>query len=214
VVEQVANYITIDGGTTNTRISLVKDFKVLGRVKFPVGARAGIGNSSILRDTIRSGIRQLLQEYEIQASEICCILAAGMITSEMIGALANETILKDAVDLNSQLNKEFLLKGMEYAVERGINEALFKVRVLKNLFAKTADEVYSFFIGVCLSNEIKAILDTHISKVVIGGNSKLKEATGILLSEQEHMEVVIVSDEEVENSSTLGMIKVYEYNRL
>jgi 2-dehydro-3-deoxygalactonokinase len=82
VVEQVANYITIDGGTTNTRISLVKDFKVLGRVKFPVGARAGIGNSSILRDTIRSGIRQLLQEYEIQASEICCILAAGMITSE------------------------------------------------------------------------------------------------------------------------------------
>jgi 2-keto-3-deoxy-galactonokinase len=137
-----------------------------------------------------------------------------MLTGEMIGALANETILKDAVDLNSQLNKEFLLKGMEYAVERGINEALFKVRVLKNLFAKTADEVYSFFIGVCLSNEIKAILDTHISKVVIGGNSKLKEATGILLSEQEHMEVVIVSDEEVENSSTLGMIKVYEYNRL
>ena len=107
----------------------------------------------------------------------------------------------------------FLLKGMEYALERGINEALFKVRVLKNLFAKTADEVYSFFMGVCLSNEVKAILDTHISKVVIGGNSKLKEATGMLLSEKEDMKVVIVSDEEVENSSTMGMIRIYEYNK-
>ena len=311
----MANYITIDGGTSNTRISLVQDFKVIDRVKVPVGARAGIGNGSILRDTIRNGIQQILQKYGIQTSEICCILAAGMITSEfglykldhimapagikelhgamkqvvlediseipfvfvpgvkvlsedirytdmmrgeeaeliglmregdgecvyilpgshskliqtddqgrittfstmltgeMAGALASGTILKDAVDFSSKLNKEFLLKGMEYALERGINEALFKVRVLKNLFAKTADEVYSFFMGVCLSKEVKAILDTHISKVVIGGNSKLKEATGMLLSEKEDMKVVIVSDEEVENSSTMGMIRIYEYNK-
>ena len=311
----MANYITIDGGTTNTRISLVKDYSVIGRVKFPVGARAGIGNGSILRETIQKGIQQLLQESGMQPQEICCILAAGMITSEfglykldyimvpagiaelhaamkqvalddiseipfvfvpgvkilsedlrhtdmmrgeeaelmglmkegdgecvyilpgshsklvqtddagrinvfstmltgeMIGALATETILKDAVDFNSKLNEEFLLKGMEYAAERGMNEALFKVRVLKNLFAKTPDEVYSFFVGACLCDEVKAVLDTGISKVVIGGNAKLKEATGMLLSKEENMEIVIVSEDEVENSSTMGMIRIYEYNR-
>lgn len=311
----MANYITIDGGTTNTRISLVQDLKVIGRVKFPVGARAGIGNSSILRETIKKGIKQLLQEHGMQEQAISCILAAGMITSEfglykldhimvpagiaelhvamkqvklediseipfvfvpgvkilsedlrhtdmmrgeeaeliglmkegdgecvyilpgshsklvqtddegrikvfstmltgeMIGALAKETILKDAIDFSSNLDEEFLRKGMEYAAERGINEALFKVRVLKNLFAKSADQVYSFFVGACLCDEVKAVVDTGISKVVIGGNANLKEATGMLLSEKENIEIVIVSEEEVENSSTIGMIKIYEYNR-
>lgn len=311
----MANYITIDGGTTNTRISLVQNLKVIGRLKFPVGARAGIGNGSILRETIKNGIEQLLQEYEMQAQEISCILAAGMITSEfglykldhiivpagvaelnaarkqvmledvseipfvfvpgvkilsedlchtdmmrgeeaeliglmkdgdgecvyilpgshsklvqtdeagrikefstmltgeMIGALATETILKDAIDFGSKLNKEFLVHGMEYAAERGINEALFKVRVLKNLFAKNTDEVYSFFVGACLCDEVKAVLNTGISKVVIGGNAKLKEATGMLLSKEENLEIVIVSEDEVENSSTMGMIKIYEYNK-
>ncbi len=311
----MANYITIDGGTSNTRISLVQELKVIGRVKFAVGARAGIGNGSVLRETIKNGIEQLLQEYGMQAQEISCILAAGMITSEfglykldhvmvpagiaelhaamkqvklediseipfvfvpgvkilseelcyadmmrgeeaeliglmkegdgecvyilpgshskliqtdddgrikefstmltgeMIGALATETILKDAIDFQSKLNKEFLIKGMKYAAERGMNEALFKVRVLKNLFAKSTDEVYSFFVGACLCDEVKAVLDTGISKVVIGGNAKLKEATGMLLSIEENMEIVIVSEDEVENSSTMGMIKIYEYNK-
>ena len=311
----MANYITIDGGTTNTRISLVQDLKVMGRVKFPIGARAGIANHSVLRETIKNGISQLLQEHGMREEEISCILAAGMITSEfglykldhitvpagiaelhkamkrvklediseipfvfvpgvkilsddlcqtdmmrgeeaeliglmkegdgecvyvlpgshsklvqtddlgrikvfstmltgeMIGALAKETILKDAIDFSSNLDKEFLKKGMEYAAERGINEALFKVRVLKNLFAKNAHQVYSFFVGACLCDEVKAVLDTGISKVVIGGTTKLKEATGMLLSKEENMEIVIVSEDAVENSSTMGMIRIYEYNR-
>ena len=63
-----------------------------------------------------------------------------------------------------------------------------------------------------MCDEVKAILNSGISKVVIGGNAKLKEATGMLLSEEENMEILIVSEEEVENSSTMGMIRIYEYN--
>ena len=38
----MANYITIDGGTTNTRISLIKDLTITDTLKFNIGAKGGI----------------------------------------------------------------------------------------------------------------------------------------------------------------------------
>lgn len=45
----MANYITIDGGTTNTRINLIINKKILDSVKLNIGVRANInGNSESL----------------------------------------------------------------------------------------------------------------------------------------------------------------------
>ena len=230
----MANYICIDGGTTNTRINLVRDKVVVDTMKFNVGARSGIDNKDLLRNTVRDGIAEILKRNQLTEADIVRILASGMITSEfglvelphtvtpagmaelhsvmhevvlediaavpfvflrgvktsmghlecadmmrgeetelmgvfreegvyilpgshskiiktdaqgrivdfttmltgeMFAALSQGTILKDAVVLSDfAIQKESLMQGYQYAQKNGMNEALFKVRILKNIF--------------------------------------------------------------------------------
>ena len=269
----MANYITIDSGTTNTRVSLVIDGRIADTRKFNVGAKKGMENGQLLRDALRGGIADILQANGMNEEQIECILASGMITSEfglvnlphiiapvgakelhgslyrcslpeisrlpfvfvrgiktggdalenvdmmrgeetellgsfegagtyilpgshskiidvdeqgrvvrfktmltgeMIAALSQNTILKDAVQLQDfAVDEEFLLMGYEYARDHGLNEALFKVRILKNLFGKSPEQIYNFYMGVVLCDEIGQILEGEPVKIVIGGNLAL-----------------------------------------
>ena len=313
----MANYITIDGGTTNTRISLVKDWKVVDTLKFPVGARAGIQDKTLLKETVKKGIMDILAANQMDEKDITRILAAGMITcefglykldhtvvpagieelhkvmaevcldetseipfvfmrgvktactsleeadmmrgeetelmgiaglhqgtdsvyilpgshskiirtdkegritefstmltGEMAAALSQNTILKDAVSFeNAVVDEEYLLKGYQYCVEKGINESLFKVRILKNLFGQNPDRIYSFFMGVILCDEIKRVLAYSAGEVVIGGKKQIKEAMALILKKVYQGQVKLVSDEVVDASSSLGMIRIYEYQK-
>lgn len=306
----MADYICIDGGTTNTRLSLVRCGEILDTVKLQVGARSAIGNPTLLEDSIRSGIVQLLKQNDLQESRISCILAAGMITSEfglyelphitapaglpelrqgiktvalphissipfrfipgiktpgdvlenadmmrgeeaelaglfrgegvyvlpgshskiiftdatgaildfrtmltgeMLAALAQNTILRDAVELGSYpMDEAYLLKGYEYAQERGINEALFRVRILKNRFGCSPAQVYWFFMGTVLCDEIACILAHDPKTVVIGGTAAIKEATAVLLQALAHIRVITVEDEQASQAAPLGMLRIYE----
>lgn len=78
----MANYITIDGGTTNTRISLVCDFKVIDTVKYHVGAAAESKEGGLLKKAVKDGIRTVLENNNMCETDIERILASGMITSE------------------------------------------------------------------------------------------------------------------------------------
>ncbi len=308
-------YLTVDGGTTNTRVSLIGDRLLLDTVRIPLGARAGIDGGTALRHGIRDAISTLLGRHQLCEGDVCRVLASGMITSEfglcalphlqapvgiaelhanmhdaffpdittipftfirgvktvgntpdtvdmmrgeetelmglidtsareclyvlpgshsklietdrngrivrfstmltgeMIAALSGGTILRDAVDLSvTELCEEKLLDGYRYADAKGINEALFKVRILKNLFSATPTECYSFFLGAILSAEIKRIADSKIQTVVIGGKSQLRRATAILLQATTDKVIVSLSDEEVEASVSNGMIRVYEFD--
>ena len=311
----MAIYITIDGGTTNTRISLVKDCNVVQTLKFSVGARAGIGDNQLLKETVKAGISEILAENHLKESEIEKVLASGMITSEyglvnlphlftpagikelaegafettipeiteipfvfmrgvktesdslaetdmmrgeetelvgilqekdgecvyilpgshskiittdkngkiisfttmltgeMTAALSENTILKGSLKLCDKFDEEYLLKGYEYCKEKGINEALFKVRILKNIFSASDEQVYSFFMGVILCGEISTVAEIKPSKIVIGGKKQLKEATRILLVNNLDCEIECVSDEKVDVSSSMGMIKIYEHKK-
>lgn len=136
-----------------------------------------------------------------------------MLTGEMIMALSENTILKDAVDIKiPDIDSEYLLKGFEYCSENGINDALFKVRVLKNLFGKNAVAVYNFYMGVILCDEIKYVLSKKPQRVTIGGKKPIKEPMAVLLSELTDAEIKTVSDGKVNNSSALGAVKIFEYN--
>ena len=308
----MADYITIDGGTTNTRISLVSQNCVLDTVKFNIGARKSIDNNKLLRETIKNGIAELLEKNGKTSKDIEAVLASGMITSEfglvkldhiktpagikelnrskystelkdisnipfcfirgvktdyktiddadmmrgeetelmgiissekcvyilpgshskilktddsgkiiefktmltgeMILALSENTILKDSVDLNnSEINPESLYEGYNYCLKNGINDALFKVRVLKNLFGKNPNEIYNFYLGVILCDEIKYILSDNPEKIVIGGKKQIKDATAILLKKLTNAQIITVTDNDVANSSALGAVKIYEY---
>lgn len=310
----MSNYITIDGGTTNTRISLCRDHTIADTVKYNVGAGKAIENKTILRDTLRDGISEILTRNGVSENDITCILASGMLTSEfgiykldhievpagigelrdnmekavlgdisdipfvfvrgvktssddfdrmdmmrgeetelmgiigddcgecvyilpgshskiiktdengkitelttmltgeMIAALSQNTILKDALDISeSSLNIEYLMKGFEYCREHGINKAAFKVRVLKNMFSKTADEVYSFFMGAVLCGEIWEIIKINPQKIVIGGKMQIKNAMYEILKRVVNCDVVRVPDEVSNTAASLGMIKIFEF---
>lgn len=78
----MADYITIDGGTTNTRLHLVRSGQVVDTLRFPVGARAGIDDKAPLEEAVRSGIAAVLEKHSLHPSDITRVLASGMITSE------------------------------------------------------------------------------------------------------------------------------------
>ena len=307
----MANYITIDSGTTNTRVSLVTDGRIADTRKFNVGAKKGMENGQLLQGALRGGIADILQANGMNEEQIECILASGMITSEfglvnlphiiapagakelheslyrcslpeisklpfvfvrgiktggdalenvdmmrgeetellgsfegagtyilpgshskiidvdeqgrvvrfktmltgeMIAALSQNTILKDAVQLqNFAVDEEFLLMGYEYARDHGLNEALFKVRILKNLFGKSPEQIYNFYMGVVLCDEIGQILAGEPVKIVIGGKKQIKAFMASLLSRLTDTEVVLIADERAEYATAYGMIAAYEY---
>lgn len=308
------HYITIDGGTTNTRVSLVSDNTILDTVKIPLGARASMDGNNALREAIKKAIASLLERHALTERDVCRILASGMITSEfglcclphaiapagirelhdtmhetvlpdispipfvfirgvktvgtgladtdmmrgeeaelvgimnesdgeclyilpgshsklietdrggritrfasmltgeMIAALSSGTILRDAVDLSiSEFDNGKLLEGCRYALEKGLSEALFKTRVLKNHLGGTPIEAYSFFLGAVLSSEIGAIIKSPTHRIVIGGRTQIKNATASLLSALSDKEIITLSADAVDASSTRGVIKIYEY---
>lgn len=307
-------YLTIDGGTTNTRVSLTVGNTVERTVKIPIGARKSIDSSLALKSALKDTIKAILHDSGISENDITAIIASGMITSEfglvnlphltapvgikelhsaietvkipeisslpisfirgvktvgsldatdmmrgeetelmglfdssygeciyvlpgshskliytdksgritrfsttltgeMLSALSSGTILRDAVSLScEELDTNSLEDGFSYALAHGINEALFKTRILKNLFGKGESPCYSFFLGAVLSSEIKTIADASAKTVVIGGRRQIRLATAHLLERFSDKRVVVLSDETVDSSVTLGMIRIFEAN--
>ena len=71
--------IAIDGGTTNTRLTLVDKSVILDRIKKKVGARSG---SPELRIAVREGIAELLAKNPGAVGKASKIVLSGMIGSE------------------------------------------------------------------------------------------------------------------------------------
>ncbi len=133
------------------------------------------------------------------------------LTGEMIAALSENTILKDAVDLSvDTVDKPHLLEGYTYAKEHGINETLFKVRILKNILGKTPEETYSFFLGAVLQAEIDAIEESCVETVVLGGKKQIRKAMEILLAENGRKQIVSLSEAQVEASVFSGQVRILE----
>jgi len=311
----MSTYITIDGGTSSTRASLVCDCEIIKTVKLDIGARASIENRekytgaikaaideiiSIRKDTPKrilasgmitcefglinlphiaapAGIKELhdsmeevildeispipfvfirgikissdsFEEADIMRGEEteliginsmgiiseeygkCIYILPGshskiikidsdgriysfstMLTGEMIASLSAHTILKDAVDLeSSEIDSEYLLKGYNFCKNEGLNKALFKTRILKNIFSCTKDETYSFFIGCVLSPEIEHIVSSDAETVVLGGKAQIKKAMETILKNCCEKKIISLNDNEAELSTVIGAIKIFE----
>ena len=128
---------------------------------------------------------------------------------------AGAVILKEAVDLGvTKINSEYLLKGYDYAESEGLNKSLFKVRILKNIFGCTKEEVYSFFMGTILCDEILNIIKDDTNTVVLGGKSQIKKAMTTILREKSEKNVIELDEKTVDYSTSFGLIKIYEHNTL
>ena len=309
----MANYITIDGGTTNTRINLVVGGEIVDKEFISFGAKASIGNREKLRTAIKDAITAVLNRQGLKSADITRILASGMITSEhglmeiphiktpagiaelnaamtevtlddisdipfvfisgvktdakelgdidimrgeeaeifgistgedgvyvlpgshskivtveggkitkfktmltgeMIATLLDGTILKGSFDLsNVSLDKEYLFKGYEYCRENGINDALFKVRILRNVLNASENELYSFYMGVVVYNEVNYILSVPTEKIAVGGKRSLRDILTSLLERYSNAEVVSIDENVATGATTRGVINIFEYKR-
>ncbi len=303
----MGNYITIDGGTTNTRISLVMENEVIKTIKIHVGA--GSGKKEYLKSEIKNAVSELSVNVEkilasgmitsemglcslphIPAPAGICELHGGMhevvlpeisdipfvfipgikisdetlehtdmmrgeeteliglgenlhdnslyilpgshskiirtdscgrvtdfkttLTGEMIWALSQDTILKDAVNLSqSETSEEYLIKGYRYCTDCGLNAALFKTRILKNMFGRNEREIYGFFMGAVLQAEIDAIIKAKENKIIIAGKRQIKNTMVSLLGALCSKKIICISDKTAETAPTIGAVKIYEYKR-
>lgn len=79
----MGKYITVDTGTTNTRISLIDNKEIIDTLKYKIGVGDVKKDPVILKGTVKYGIEAILKENELSQREIECIIACGMITSEL-----------------------------------------------------------------------------------------------------------------------------------
>ena len=78
----MSTYLCVDGGTTNTRVHLMHRGVLLDTVRISLGARAGISDKDALRLALREQIPALLHHHSLGETDVRCILASGMLTSE------------------------------------------------------------------------------------------------------------------------------------
>ena len=78
----MSTYITVDGGTTTTRVTLVRDYKILDNIKINVGARANMEDENLLKNALKNAIADILQRNGFEEADVTRILASGMITCE------------------------------------------------------------------------------------------------------------------------------------
>ena len=79
----MSNYITVDGGTTNTRLRLVKDYTVVAEHRLSMGARDCTEGNEIYKKLIKEKIGELLTVGGTEESDVCAIIISGMLTSEL-----------------------------------------------------------------------------------------------------------------------------------
>ena len=75
-------FLSIDGGTTNTRITLVRDGEAVDTLKISFGAQAARSDPNAQKGAIRDGILTVLARNALCESGVERVLASGMITSE------------------------------------------------------------------------------------------------------------------------------------
>ena len=78
----MSNYITIDGGTTNTRLRLVKDYQVVAESRLSMGAKDCTFGNEIYKNLIKEKIRELLMVGKAEEKDVRAIIISGMLTSE------------------------------------------------------------------------------------------------------------------------------------
>ena len=133
------------------------------------------------------------------------------LTGELMGAIANNTILSSIIDLDGKASSaEYLQKGYLCSTEMGMNAALFKVRALKMFSSATDEEIFSFFRGVVLAPEVNNIIKSDAEKVIIGGKKQLKEPTAILVRQNSSKQVETVCEEVTDAATTYGCIRIFE----
>ncbi len=79
----MANYIAIDGGTTNTRVHLIISGVVTNTVKLNMGVRINTNGTDKYKAELKKAISVILSSNNLAEKDIKRVICSGMITSDL-----------------------------------------------------------------------------------------------------------------------------------
>lgn len=133
-----------------------------------------------------------------------------MMTGELLEAVKKSTIIGKSFEYFEVFDEKSLSDGFEYASENGINETLFKCRIMDILLGKSQTEIYSFCLGAVLSGELNRIAKVKADRFVFGGKRTLRIPESLLFKKYFGKTTVCLDDSVCSNAAPLGAVKIYE----
>ena len=133
-----------------------------------------------------------------------------MMTGEMLYAIKQSTIIGSSFEYFNSADEKFLSEGFELAAKKGINEALFKCRIMDMLYSKNQKEIYSFCLGVILFGELDRIAKTNAKTFVFGGREALRVPESFLFKKYYKKNTISLDSDICSKAAALGAVKIYE----
>lgn len=202
------NYnITIDCGTTNTRVFLFRDKTIIQLFSTEVGVRntAIDGNNGKLKRAVKWGIEEVIKLEKISLSEIDFILASGMITSnlglyEVDHIFAPANINDFANGMVKKLFPDVCNKPIWFVP--GLKNNIKKVNVnnFVNMDIMRGEEVEALYIAELLSDQLPALFVLPGSHTKFISISAEKEILGCLTTLGGEL-ISVVSENTIVSSS-------------
>ena len=127
-------------------------------------------------------------------------------SGEILRAVMENTMLKEAVSFDSPISEDYLKHGAEYGRKNGLNAAAFRVRILSKHEESDMSKTTSFLMGAVLGQDIDSIKKSAGGMTVyVAGNAKLKRVYSVLL---DGCKVLPLSEEKCSDASHLGADKI------
>lgn len=133
-----------------------------------------------------------------------------MMTGELLEAVKKSTIIGKSFNYFESFDEKSLSDGFEYASKNGINETLFKCRIMDILLEKSQTEIYSFCLGAVLSGELNRIAKVNADRIVFGGKRTLRIPESLLFEKHFGKTAICLNDSVCDNAAALGAIKIYK----
>lgn len=152
-------YITIDMGTTNTRIKYIEENVAMSSYKEKIGVRdtAITGSTYKLKICVKNGIEECLKDCNRKISDVDKIIASGMITSNL--GLVEIPHLKTPVDMK-EIKEHVAIKAFKEIVSGPI---YFIPGVKNRIEDKVSEKLQS--IDMMRGEETESIGALYLAKV-------------------------------------------------
>jgi 2-dehydro-3-deoxygalactonokinase len=148
------NIISIDTGTTNSRVLLWNNSELVDQAKTNVGVRNTSidGHNGALLEVLKEALQTLLAKHQLLESDIHCILACGMITSNLG--------LIEVPHLVAPVSVDQFVEGIQSHVIAGISKNLIHFMPgVKNLDQPEDTELSQM--DIMRGEEVEAIAIAH-----------------------------------------------------
>lgn len=186
-------YITIDTGTTNTRIRYIEKDQVLGEFKEKIGVRntAITGSLQELKECIKKGIKDCLSNCKKEIDDVDKIVASGMITSNLglfeiphletpVGIEDLETEVKSKKFEDIVEKPIYFIPGVKNKIEGNISENFDVIDMMRG---EETESLGSLYLSEIEGDVIYISPGSHTKFVFIDSNKNIIKCSTTLTGE-------------------------------